>query len=66
MKSEEIYKCDECGDRFLKFSIDSFDVCDFDHIIQVEGEFCKGCIYKMLYEHYHRGVVSMREFVESW
>ena len=33
MKSEEIYKCDECGD----------DVCNFDHIIQVEVIFCNSC-----------------------
>ena len=52
--------------RFLKFSIDSFIVCDYDHIIQVEGEFCKGCIYKMLYEYYHRKVLDMRDFIGNW
>ena len=35
--SEEIYKCDECGDRFLRFTIDPNDALDFDHIIQLDG-----------------------------
>ena len=48
--------CDDCGDRFFKFTIDSLDVWNFDHIIQPEGEYtlCKRCIYKALYEHYRK------------
>ena len=35
--SEEIYKCDDCGDKFFKCTMDSLDLEDFDHIVQPEG-----------------------------
>ena len=45
--SEEICKCDECGDKFkfFKYKVDSFDAWDFDDIIEPEGVYtlCKGC-----------------------
>ena len=53
--SEEIYKCDECdecGDRFLRFTIDPNDALDFVHIIQLDGVICKGYIYMLLMKHY--------------
>ena len=64
--SEEIYKCDECGDDYLKFTIDPHDAWDFDHIVQLDGTFCKGCIYKLLYEYYREKVWDMEEFIENW
>ena len=65
--SEEIYKCDECnGDRFFKYKMDRFDAWDFDHIIQLDGTFCKGCVYKLLYEHCREKVWKMEDFIEDW
>ena len=66
--SEEIYKCDDCGDRFFKFTMDSLDAWNFDHIIQPEGKctLCKGCIYRALYEHYRKKVLDMKELVDKW
>ena len=60
--SEKIYKCDDCGDRFFKYKMNSFDAWNFDYTIQLEGEytFCKGCIYNALYEHYHEKVLDMK------
>ena len=68
MISEENYKCDECGDRFFKYNMDSFDAWDFDEIIQPEGIYtlCKGCIYKMLYQHYRKKVEDIKDLVGEW
>ena len=48
--------------------MDSFDVWNFEEITQPGGEYtlCKGCVYKMLYEHYHGKVFDMRDLVEEW
>ena len=61
----EIYKCDDCGDRFFKFTMYSFDAWNFDHIIQPEGEYmlCKGCIIRALYKYIHEKVLNMKELV---
>ena len=66
--SEETYKCDNCEDRFFKYKIDSFDVWDFDEIIQPEGTYtlCKGCMYKMLYQHYRKKVSDIKVLVGEW
>ena len=66
--SEEIYKCDECGDRFFKYKMDSLDAWNFDHIIQPEDEytFCKGCVYKLLYKYHRKKVLDMKDLVEKW
>ena len=47
----EIFNCDECGDQFVKFTIDPHDEWDFYQIIGVEGVICKGCTYKLLMEN---------------
>ena len=58
--SEEVYKCDECKDRFFNFKMDSFDSWYFDEIIQPEGVYtlCKGY-------HYHNKVLDMKDLVEK-
>ena len=66
--SEEICKCDECGDRFFKYKMDSLDAWNFDHIIQPEGEYtlCKGCVYKLLYKYHRNKLLDMKDLVEKW
>ena len=66
--SEEIYKCDKCGDRFFKYKMDSLDAWNFDHIIQPEGEYtlCKGCVYKLLYKYHRNKLLDMKDLVEKW
>ena len=58
--TDEIFKCDHCGDRFLKFTIDPNDALDFD------GTLCKGCIYKLLFECYRKKVWKIEDFIEDW
>ena len=64
--TDEIFNCDECGDRFLKFTIDPNDALDFDHIIQLHGTLCKGCIYKLLMKYYREKVWKIEDFIEDW
>ena len=66
MTANEIYECDECGERFLKYKIDPHDEWDFDHIIQFDGVICKGCIYKLLMEYYREKVWAIEDFIEAW
>ena len=64
--SEKMYICDECGDRFFKFTMDSpLDLWDFEQITRPEGEYtlCKGCVYKALYNHYREKYFDMRDLV---
>ena len=63
--SEEVYKCDEYGDRFFEFAMDSLDLWDFDEITRHEGGYtlCKGCIYKALYNHYREKIFDS---IEEW
>ena len=55
-------------ESFFKFTMHSLEAWKFDHIIQPEGEYtlCKGCIYKMIYEHYRKKVLNMRDLIEKW
>ena len=55
--------CDDCGDKFFKFTMDFLDAWDLDDIIQPGGEYilCKGCIYKPLDEHYRKKVLDMKQ-----
>ena len=62
----EIFNCDECGDQFVKFTIDPDDDWAFDHIIQFDGRICKACIYLMLYKHYRKKVWDMKDLVGNW
>ena len=65
--NEEIFNCDECGEKFLRFTIDPHDEWDFLHIIMHDGDtLCKGCIYKLLMEHYREKVYKFEDFVENW
>lgn len=66
MAENEISKCDHCGEIFLKFTIDPDDMWDFDRIMQLDGIFCKGCIYKLLLEYYREKVWKTEDFIEGW
>ena len=63
---KEVYKCDECGDRFFRFTMDSLDLWNFEEITRPKDEYtlCKGCVYKILYEHYRKKVLDMRDLVD--
>ncbi len=63
---DEIYECDECRDRFLTFTIDPLDEWDFHHIISLDGELCKGCLYKLLMQYYREKVWKIKDLIEGW
>ena len=66
MTDKEIFNCVECGENFLKFTIDPDDEWDFLHLIHDDDTLCKGCIYKLLMEYYREKVWAIEDLVENW